>query len=375
LFAGACDPDRDGVRLKGRSRKIMSCAGKVDQEIADDLPEVSEERAKEPWPRLTTPTAARPTRWRPVSITELSRRPDNKVLWLLADLIPARKLTLLTALPKCGKTTWIAHLLAAMSRGDATFCGHPLRPCRTLIVTQEGYEEWGERQKALDLNEGVSLLTTEGESLRVFQGPANWPQWNELVNGLAQIVEENRFDLVIVDPLTDHWPVMDDSKAGEVRNALLPLRRINEAGAGVLLLHHPTKAGGTEGRAARGSIQLGAFVDMMIEMERPGGDLQNRTRRLKHFGRYGVAEELIELGEDGYTAKPTVTEADHKEVQEQAVLTILPKGRENAKSVKELAVAWNGNERVLRDILNRGTGFKWDRIGDGKKGSPARYYQ
>src|SRR5262249_13197903 len=96
-------------------------------------------------------------------------------------------------------------------------------------------------------------------------------------------------------------PGSDENHAPSVLEALAPLRRLTSAGMAVLL-HHPRKAGGTDGRAARGSGALCGFADVLIEMGwRRAAGPTSRARRLRAWSRYRGAppDLLIELNAEG----------------------------------------------------------------------------
>jgi hypothetical protein len=116
-------------------------------------------------------------------------------------------------------------------------------------------------------------------------------------------VQAHGFDLIVFDTLAKLWPVREENDAGEVDAALMPLWELTKAGAGVLLIHHLRKSGGTEYTGSRGSGALSAFPDILIELTRfDATDNKCRKRKLVAKGRYDETpdELVIELGTDGY---------------------------------------------------------------------------
>src|SRR5205823_4412199 len=72
-------------------------------------------------------------------------------------------------------------------------------------------------------------------------------------------------------------------------------------GAAVLVLHHPRKGEPAPGQAARGSGALSGCVDIVIEMSRVGGPMDDdRRRRLLAFSRHPDTPRrlVIELNAD-----------------------------------------------------------------------------
>ncbi len=51
----------------------------------------------------------------------------------------------------------------------------------------------------------------------------------------------------------------------ETTAALVPLHAITEAGAAVVIVHHPRKSDGAQGTAARGSGAISGFVDIIAD--------------------------------------------------------------------------------------------------------------
>ena len=101
----------------------------------------------------------------------------------------------------------------------------------------------------------------------------------------------------------------EENDSAGVDEALMPLWRIAEAGAAVLLVHHMRKGKGEEFTAARGSGSLSAFPEILAELSRQ--DPQSKTcrkRKLSAIGRYAETpiERIAELTESGY-----VTIDDH----------------------------------------------------------------
>jgi hypothetical protein len=187
-----------------------------------------------------------------------------------------------------------------MSAARPTFCGRPLRRSKTLILTQEQDVAWAERSKQFGLSDEVVYFQRGADdSPRPFAvRPPGW-KWRGFVSHLADTVKAGGFGLVVIDLVADVWPVVDENSAPQVTEALQPLRQINDAGASVLLLHHPRKSGGEGGTAHRGSSQLAAYAEVLIEMRRMKDAPLNR-RLLRVTGRFPAPDELvIELTPEG----------------------------------------------------------------------------
>jgi hypothetical protein len=309
----------------------------------------------------------------PVPLSQL--RPDAAADgWLLHGIVRPAAITLLTALWKCGKTTWLAHLLATFGRGDE-FCGLALEPARVLVISEEPADLWTERRDRLGIGDHVEAL------IRPFRQRPTWKEWGAFIDHLAAFTAERMYELIVIDPLPNFWPVCDENDASQVNAALYPLRRLTDAGAGVMLIMHPRKSGGEEGTAARGSGALSAFPDILVEMRRMcPTDRRDRRRVLTGLSRFREtpAELVIELSAEGdqYTALGDRAEAGGKLRSEQieAVLPDAGPGLTAEEVLDALPGANNPGKRSLEIALSKGVKeLRWLVSGEGKKGDPHRY--
>lgn len=85
---------------------------------------------------------------------------------------------------------------------------------------------------------------------------------------------------MVLDTLAGFLPVRDENDSAGMLQALTPLHAVTEAGAALLLIHHPRKSDATEGQASRGSGALPGFVDIVIEMRRLAPQDREDRRRV-----------------------------------------------------------------------------------------------
>jgi hypothetical protein len=258
---------------------------------------------------------------------------DKDTLWPCYGIIAKGNITLLSALWKAGKTTWLSHLLSSLGSGEA-FCGLEVLPSRVLYVPEESEGMWEQRKHRLDLQDNVSFI------IRPFKTKPDFPTWLEFldyVKGLCTGPRPDRngvwkpgppFDLVIFDTLSNLWPVRDENDAAQVQAALMPLRGLTDTGASLLLAHHLNKGDSTEGRGSRGSGALPGFVDIILELRRSNAaDWSDRKRVLTGYSRFEETprELVIELTQDGaaYISHGNRQQAG-KEERLQAIRAILP---------------------------------------------------
>jgi len=296
--------------------------------------------------------------------------PDFRgVPWLWHGYIGQRVYTLLLGLWKSGKTTLIGHLLRAMATGGE-FCGLPVKSARVLVVSEESEPKWAERRDTLGLGDNVHLIC------RPWRARPKVDEWGAFIAHLAGLVQENRYDLVVFDPISELWPVWDENDAGQVNSAMMPLHAIAEAEAGVLLVHHPNKSDASEGRASRGSGALTAFVDVILEFRRWDAEHQDRKRVLKAFSRYEDTppELVIELTEESYKAVGTRVETERAE-RLKVLLEVLG---DNPLTVAEVRASWPEEPRpsqrtIERDLSELARLGSVQRLGSGTKGDPYRF--
>jgi hypothetical protein len=215
--------------------------------------------------------------WNP-AVKTFSRPVD----WIWEGFIAWQGITLLTGASKVGKSTLLGMLLDRR-RAGGTLLGGRVLPGITIVISEEEIGIWARRQRRLDFGPDVCFTSADLSTYR---------RWRRFVNKLLdlELPNQREFDLVVIDSLASFLPAAENH-AGSLRKAFKELRLFQ---AGVLLMHHPRRAGGRPGHAARGSAALSAFVDIDIEMRAPGGDPSTHRRQLHALGRYpGIPEHLL----------------------------------------------------------------------------------
>ncbi len=214
-----------------------------------------------------------------VLLSELLERPEllEPPPVVLPRLAWAGRLTLLASEEKRGKSTLAGQGAACLTLGR-DFLGEPV-PVRPVVwlPLDEPLGDLARRFHRFGAREGVAILTERPDLVP-----------------LARTIEEVGAGLLVVDTLTEYaLDVVDDFNAAEGwAKVLRGLRQMAQATeCAVLLLHHVNRASGKY----RGSSQLGAGVDAIIEM---GEDPQDSTVRVcRSRGR--VVNETFRLRWDG----------------------------------------------------------------------------
>lgn len=297
--------------------------------------------------------------------------PSEPPDWVWPGYIARGRITMLTGLWKAGKSTLLAHLLRDLTRGGGLV--DKALPAPVVIASEEPAGEWANRRDELDL--GANILLVHRES---FARPDH-AQWREFVAFLRAETMARGVGLVVFDTIASLWPVLNENDAGEVLDALTPLRDLSEAGAAVLLIAHPRKGDGAEGTATRGSGALPGFVDVIVELRRHNADDPRDTRRvLRAYGRLAdtPAEVVVALGDDGYELLGERAEVRQGDAR-AAIAGLLPESGEGmtAEEVRDsLPDGLTLGKHKVRSLLNEGArDGHWERLGAGLRGSAYRY--
>ncbi len=310
----------------------------------------------------------------PVPASQLA--PEGTQLnWVLQGYLAPKGITLLTSLWKAGKSTFLAHLVKAIGCGEP-LAGLSVTAGHVLIVSEESQALWAGRRDKLGIADHALFYC------RPFLGKPAWGDWFEFIEHLAQLTKKRNLVLVCLDTFSAFNPCQDENDAAEMLKALTPLHAISEAGAAVLLSHHPRKGDGNEGQASRGSGALPGFVDIIVEMRRSSStDRTSRQRVLTAYSRYDEtpSELVIELAEDGsrYLSLGSKPEADRKS-RWATIGEILP-GDPPGKTPEELLEVWPNErkpgKRTLEQDLSQGAELgRWSMAGAGRKGDPFRFW-
>lgn len=197
------------------------------------------------------------TVWRPWSEVEASPAVPEAILPLLAWMA---MLSCCVADSKIGKTTMLAHALAALARRERFLGGVP-REGRVGVLTEMA-AGW---LKTWIAEHGVETADVD------FLSPCRYED-------LTGYVQERRPMLLVVDTLVALGTSnrADENSANDMRTLANVLRGSGCAG---LAFHHTNRQG-----EYRGSSDIRAAVDMLIEIERTEGG----GRRLSYTGRWPI---------------------------------------------------------------------------------------
>jgi hypothetical protein len=264
---------------------------------------------------------------------------------LLDGYLHPSLVTLLNGRFKGGKSTWVWCLVAALLRGDESFCGRrmPGRPVGVVYLTEE--PDIALLDKVRGLGPGVRILNRSGL-------PRPRPEWGvTIAEAIAEAVAKG-CELLVLDTFAEWAMVADENAAPEVQRAVDVLRQATDAGLAVLVLHHfrkGWKAVLDDGEAGRGSTALLGAANVVIDLA-PVKDGDRRDRQLLAIGHLPVPDALIvRRTGTGYTVVSTgEREEARQEAAHERVLEALPSGPPGM-DVKGLAAALG----VARDRAQR----------------------
>lgn len=237
--------------------------------------------------------------------------------WYWYGFICPGQTTIISALPKIGKTTLLAALLKAFEEGE-DFCGYACRRTKVLYASEEHETSWSPR---------VARFGLDGDFHRLLQQevriPYNLASFREWLGLCRSYMERNGFSVLVLDTLSRFWPVLNENDAVETCAAIDELNAFTrKSELAVLVVHHGRKGGGTNGTAARGSTGITAKFDITLEFEKteggPGQTNNKKQRLIKGTGRWQETpdEILIELDGDRYTllGEPAIIRREERRV-------------------------------------------------------------
>jgi RecA-family ATPase len=304
---------------------------------------------------------------RPIPLSQCGN--DDAVKWLWYGYLASGHITILTAPPKCGKTTLLSWLLREFASGG-NLAGQ-VKPCKALIVSEESKGLWARRRDRVGLGDHVHV------DCRPFMGQPSWSNWNDYMTHAAKLVESDDFQLIVIDPIASLWPCPDENRSTDVLSSLTPLRKLTAVDAAVLLLHHNRKGDGDQGSASRGSGAIVGFADVIMELRRYGSSETQRS--LKCYSRFSetLPEIVLDLADDGYQVIGSKSHA--AKAERQATIREILQASTAPMTVDDVHAAWpKGNLKTSRRALAgyMSDGFQaglWTGSGQGTKGDPYRF--
>lgn len=231
------------------------------------------------------------------TLRELLENPETTELppVVVPRLAWGERVTMLSAREKRGKSTLVAHGVAAASHGRA-FLGEDTPIGKTLWVYYEGHKA--------DVARTLATAHANPDRVRIAKGRAG--EWGPLV----ELIGAEQPALVVIDTLASFAAgtlVKEFSRAEQwtpVMNGFA--QRAQELHCAVVLIHHDKKTGGYADSRA-----IGAGCDMLLNLPGEPEDASPK-RQLNGVGRWPYVNCAIRLDagryvlEDGIAGAPSV---------------------------------------------------------------------
>lgn len=260
---------------------------------------------------------------------------------LIDDVLDLGTVALLYGMWATGKS-FIALDWAASIATGRPWQGRRSERRRVLYVAAEGAFGLKGRVEAWEASWGNDI---EDDALHILPRPVNLTHYGE-VAALTELVEWNRYGLVVIDTLARCMVGADENSArdcGLVVDALTRLRERTPGGRGVILGVHHT---GKDAKTLRGSSAFEAGVDTVYSVSKDGGLIVlNREKR-----KDGPPNDRHELKLDSIPGTGSVAISVHRGMDK-------PERAERLLSIFVQHFSASGaTKRELRDVTEMSTG-------------------
>ena len=226
--------------------------------------------------------------------------------WLVDDVIPHKKVTLLSGDGGLGKSLLMQQLMASAATGR-DWLGLKTRKCRAFgLFCEDDNDELHRRQQAICDSMSISLescfnmhwLSGEGiDPVLMEFGNSDTGKATPLFDELIKFLEWWEAELVIIDTAADTFAGNEISRI-QVRNFINRALRViaTRLGATVILTSHPSRAGMNDGTGLSGSTAWNNSVRSRLYLTRPEGEKNSNVRLLQmKKSNYGSTEPEIRI--------------------------------------------------------------------------------
>ena len=208
------------------------------------------------------------TVWKTHDLEDLKNLTFEEQRWVWEGWIPTGFVTLVSADPKKGKTTLLFHLLPHLLDGTDFLDSSTALSGGVLLISEEPMRQIRERLGDVSYR-GVTVVDDPYEHT-----------WPSLMAQTSAAIRDG-VSLVIIDTLPNLWPVKDENRPSEVKEALRPIFQMSRSqGATFILTCHDRKESGGGIRSVRGSSGLTGEVDVILKLEGLEGAGANPNRRV-----------------------------------------------------------------------------------------------
>lgn len=209
------------------------------------------------------------------SLKALLEIEQTKIDWIWDGYLAKGFTTLLSGLPKVGKTTLLFELIKAFQAKTGFLSRNINFDGGILIITEENRMIYQDRL----VKAGISP-----EGLYVLPASEVWGWSRDKILAQAHgAIQYDKVGLVIFDTLGEFWGVGQENDASQVIDALKPIKVIaSQHNVALLLVHHLRKGEGEHGKAHRGSNAILGAVDIGLELNYPNVKVSQRREIVSH---------------------------------------------------------------------------------------------
>lgn len=267
-----------------------------------------------------------------------------------------------------GKSTFVFRLCRAILQSEP-FLGEPTTPVKIAYLTEENDPTFA---RGL---EKAGLLNAPDFHIIQWADVAKLG-WFKTAEALRKDLAALGVGLLIIDTFPQFAFQGDDSEndATAALRALAPVQLITRLGVGVILVRHERKAGGSVGRAGRGSSAFGGGVDIILQVKRRGSAANTPDRIIYGLSRFEETPEEVKVTldpdsgtyvySDGRTKVETV-------VDDTSTLNIFNGEPLTIDQVAALTkVKRTTAQRIVTNLTARGLLIQ---IGAGRRGEPKKF--
>ena len=295
--------------------------------------------------------------------------------WIVEGLVAPGEITDLAGLAKhSGKTTFITHMLDAVIKGQE-FIGLATRKAKVLYLTEQGNNFANALEKSGLVDAADALRIVQYRDLEGINS-----RWNNLINAATKVCIRDGFEVLVVDTFAGLSGLRgtEENNVGDILEKMAPLKvAAQKHGLAVIVARHAGKDG-----KGRGSPMFEAEVDIVLTLGRPEGKHKETARVLEGIGRHDdiPGRTTIELTESGYVSLGSDNKVEFNRAV-KAIRGVLPHNPNDAMSENDIldAVAAQDISKTTaqraRKWLMKQEGNPIERIGEGKKNDPFRYWQ
>ena len=293
-----------------------------------------------------------PEEWRYVPISKLEPRSLDD--WLWTGFVAPGRLTILSAEPKAGKTTFLACLYRAFAQ-DGEYLGQPIRKTKVLVASEESPDNWLSRREQIGLDDHV--LVSAQPPIEV----GGWDTWAAFCLHTKRQALELGAGVVAFDTANFLFPTEDENSVADTKRALESVAIISRAGVAVIFAAHTRKSGGDAISSLRGSSALAGAADFVLTLGRATDRIEDTRRVIIQRGRYveSPAKLTVDYDSTGY-AMTSVTRSVEEAGARKRILAALPVAPDRGVSLTTVRAACRGNvaarqvETLLLTLLREG---------------------